>query len=213
MYRSLAQEKTMSILWWLWLCIKIQNKIKILFPTNADAYRWFMQLKGLKQGYTSNEWMAWWWYHNVFNFDAPISQANQCKAEESGASRFKSQPMQRQQYRDRGKTEARHLNVETKPMQRFCCLDTYITAWMNNICAAGRLYFVNVQVEDTVHRDAATAADSAPDNIIYLCIVFNQFLRNTANGDDQRVMSLPRPGEEHSLFQSDRPINVSIVEA
>jgi hypothetical protein len=57
---------------------------------------------------------------------------------------------------------------------------------------SGRLHFINVQMEDSL---LSIEADLMSKEIIYTCIVFNQFLRTTASGDDQRIVPLSRPRE------------------
>jgi hypothetical protein len=64
------------------------------------------------------------------------------------------------------------------------------TVTRRTFAVTGRLHFINVQMDDAVQL---RNGDAVSDNIIYLCIVFNQFLRNTANGDDQRILPLVRP--------------------
>ena len=54
---------------------------------------------------------------------------------------------------------------------------------------SGRLHFLNVQYDDYLlpARDEGIAGR-------YLCVVFNPFLRTTADGDDQRIRPADRPG-------------------
>ncbi len=60
---------------------------------------------------------------------------------------------------------------------------------------AGRLHFINVQEGDSLEVDDDSEADEAINSgAIYLCIVYNSFLRNTANGDDQRILLLSSSG-------------------
>jgi len=53
----------------------------------------------------------------------------------------------------------------------------------------GRLHFLNVQKEDYL-LDGDNAACSGN----YMCVVFNPFLRTTADGDDQCITRTERPG-------------------
>jgi len=54
----------------------------------------------------------------------------------------------------------------------------------------GRLHFLNVQYEDYLLSNEKGAVVGK-----YLCVVFNPFLRTSADGDDQRIGQAERPGE------------------
>ena len=54
---------------------------------------------------------------------------------------------------------------------------------------AGQLYFLNVQ-----HVDYLLDGDDEGSSGKYLCVVFNRFLRTSADGDDQCLKPVERPG-------------------
>jgi len=54
---------------------------------------------------------------------------------------------------------------------------------------SGRLHFLNVQSDDYL-----LSGDDKAVSGKYLCVVFNPFLRTTADGDDQCIKPADRPG-------------------
>jgi len=62
---------------------------------------------------------------------------------------------------------------------------------------AGRLHFLNVQYEDYLLGDKNGASAGK-----YLCVVFNPFLRTSADGDDQRIGTAERPGSAALSYSS-----------
>ena len=61
--------------------------------------------------------------------------------------------------------------------------------YFNLFIYVGQLYFLNVQ-----HVDYLLSGDDGGAGGKYLCVVFNPFLRTSADGDDQCLKPIDRPG-------------------